>query len=49
MRRQILRLLGESPRRNPRSAFTLAEAVVGDNQRSAAMRPSEWGECASDS
>src|SRR5262249_37716053 len=46
MRRQILYLFGESPRRNPRPALMLAEAVVGDNQRLMAMRPSEWGECA---
>src|SRR5262245_64272450 len=49
MRRQILHLLGESPRRNPRPALALAEAVVGDNQRLMAMRPSEWGERAGDS
>jgi hypothetical protein len=49
MRRQVFHLLGESPRRNPRRALTLAEAVVSDNQRLMAMRPSEWGECAGDS
>src|SRR5262249_26007706 len=44
MRRQILHLFGEGSRRNLRSALTLAEAVVGDNQRLTAMRPSERGE-----
>src|SRR5262245_6439225 len=49
MRRQILHLFGESPRRNPRPAITLAEAVVGDNQVLMATRPPEWGERAGDS
>jgi hypothetical protein len=49
MRRQILHLFGESPRRNPNSALTLAEAVVGDNQGLMAMRPPEWRERAGDS
>src|SRR5262249_29447163 len=46
MRRQIPRLFGEGPRRNRDFALALAEAVIGEDQRLAAARPSERGECA---
>src|SRR5215510_1548762 len=48
MRRQIFHLFGKGPRRYRRAALTLAEAMVGANQRLTAMRPSKRGECASD-